>query len=213
MAMLLGKQKNCEANLVASDMLSTTISIVIPAVVGCIALAYEIIVLISDATYVSAVTSHVILTIAILFSMGGYFWGHAVLIPMKEENFYLVVTIVSALVNVGLNFALIPFFDVNAAAFTTLFAEVVAFLMCYFKGRKHVKTTGVIKTFIKSAIASLVIFPIVVLFKYVISNTVLYVIVCIVLSVLLYFALSLILGNQAVTSICKSVISKFKRGK
>lgn len=211
MAMLLGNQKKEEANQVSSEILATTISIVVPAVVGCIVLANEIIVLISDVSYVSAVAPHIILTVAILFSMGGYFWGHAVLIPAKEENFYLVVTIVSAVVNVGLNLVLIPFLDVEAAAIATLLAEIVAFLMCYFKGRKHVKTSGTIKTIIKSSIASLIIIPIVLVSKYLLSNMVLYVVVSIAVSVISYFTLSILLKNNAVISLFTAVINRFKK--
>lgn len=211
MAMLLGKNDSEEISNTASTILHTTLIVVIPTIIGLIALSEEIITLLSGTDYISAVPSFIILSVAIIFCLGGYFWGHAVLIPQKEENFYLIVTIISAIVNVGLNFILIPFYGVEAAAFTTLIAELVAFLMCYFKGRKYVNTKGTVKTFIKSIIASLVIIPVVLASKYLFSNMILYVIVSVVLSVILYLVLSIILKNQAVMSLFSALKNKINR--
>ena len=211
MAVFLGQKRNEEANAVSSSVLGTTISIIIPAIVGLIALSKEVITLISDETYISAIPAHIILTVAIIFSMGGYFWGHAVLIPAKEENYYLKVTIVSALTNVVLNFALIPFFDEVAAAFTTLIAEIVAFLMCYFKGKNHVKTSGLVKVFIKSLVGAFTIVPISIVLKMIIDNMILYTISTVFLSVSLYLIMEILLKNEAITSIANAITKKIKR--
>lgn len=211
MALLLGQKRNDEANVLSSSVLSTTISIIIPAIVGLIALSREVITLISDETYIPAIPAHIILTIAIIFSMGGYFWGHAVLIPAKEEYYYLKVTIISALTNIVLNLILIPFFSEVAAATTTLIAEIVAFLMCYFKGKKYVKTNGLLKAFIKSLIGAAIIVPIAIGLRMVIDNMILYSVATVITSALLYLIIEILLKNEAVTSITNAIINKVRR--
>ena len=210
MSMLFAKQDLSGTSEVASNILSTTIAVVVPVIVGLVILSRELIVLLSGEMYISAIPSFIILSIAMIFCMGGYFWGHAVLIPKKEENYYLKVTIISALINIVLNFAFIPFYDEIAAAFTTLVAEIVAFLMCYFKGRKYVKTKGVALSFVKSLVGALVIIPITALCKYLIDNMILYVIATVVLSVVCYFLIECLLRNEAVTSLFKSIKNRNK---
>ncbi len=210
MSLLLSQKNKSEANAVASSTLGTTVSLVVPAIVGLIALSREVIILISDEMYISAIPAQIILTVAIIFSMGGYFWGHAVLIPAKEENYYLKVTIISAITNVVLNFALIPFFAEEAAAVTTLIAEIVAFLMCYLKAKKYVKTSGLTKVFIKSLIGASAIIPVALLLKLVIDNMIIYVGATVALSVMLYLIIEMILRNEAVTSITNEIIKKIK---
>ena len=198
MAMLFEKGDSKEISAIASSILHATIVAVVPTIVGLITLSNEVITLLSGADYISAVPSFIILCVAIIFCLGGYFWGHAVLIPLKDEKFYLFVTIITALINVSLNFILIPLYNVRAAAITTLIAEIVAFLMCYFRARKQVKTHQTIKILIKSLVASLVIIPVVALSRYLFLNKLLYIIVSVVVSILLYLIVSLILKNQAV---------------
>jgi O-antigen/teichoic acid export membrane protein len=211
MALLLGQKRNDEANEVSSSVLGTTVSLVVPVIVGLIALSREVIVLISDEDYISAIPAHSILTVAIIFSMGGYFWGHAVLIPAKEEKYYLKITIISALVNILLNFALVPFFAEVAAATTTLIAEIVAFLMCYFKGKRYVQTSGLKKIFIKSLVGAGIIIPVSVGCKLLIADMFLYTVAVVVVSVVLYLFIEVLLKNQAVTSITQVILKKFRR--
>jgi O-antigen/teichoic acid export membrane protein len=143
--------------------------------------------------------------------MGGYFWGHAVLIPAKEEKYYLKITIISALVNILLNFALVPFFAEVAAATTTLIAEIVAFLMCYFKGKRYVQTSGLKKIFIKSLVGAGIIIPVSVGCKLLIADMFLYTVAVVVVSVVLYLFIEVLLKNEAVTSITQVILKKFRR--
>ena len=59
--------------------------------------------------------------------------------PIKKESVILVATCISATVNIALNFCLIPIWEENAAAFTTLVAEFIMFLICAIYGQKTAK--------------------------------------------------------------------------
>ena len=77
--------------------------------------------------------------------------------PFKEEKIIFKATMVSAAVNLILNFILIPFFAQNAAAFTTLLAEGTALTIQAFYARKYVKLSGILKTIRNTALGSIAI--------------------------------------------------------
>ena len=52
-----------------------------------------------------------------------------------------MATIVAALVNIGLNFILIRTFQQNAAAFTTVIAELLSMVITWWYGRKYFKVS------------------------------------------------------------------------
>lgn len=52
-----------------------------------------------------------------------------------------MATIVAALVNIGLNFILIPTFQQNAAAFTTVIAELLSMVITWWFGRKYFRVS------------------------------------------------------------------------
>ena len=68
---------------------------------------------------------------ALFFCFGAWFWQQCVLVPMKEEKIVFKATILSAVVNLFFNLIFIPFWKENAAAITTIMAEAIAFLWCW----------------------------------------------------------------------------------
>ena len=61
-----------------------------------------------------------------------------VLVPAKEERIVFRVTLISAIVNVVLNFILIPLWGISAAAITTTVAEALTFLISFYYSRKYI---------------------------------------------------------------------------
>ena len=59
--------------------------------------------------------------------------------PANKEKVILVATSISAIVNIGMNFCLIPIWKENATAFTTFVAEFILFLVCVVYGLKITK--------------------------------------------------------------------------
>ena len=103
LSLYLSQNKQEEANAVANNVHSIMYTMVIPGIVGLIVLGEPIIMLISDVSYISALVPHMILSIAMFFNLGAYFWGQAVLVSANKENILLKSTIVCALINVFLN--------------------------------------------------------------------------------------------------------------
>lgn len=208
LASLLDKENKKEFNFVAKDIYSTLLTVVVPAIVGIIILRKQIILIISDESYMAATTSLSILCIALLYCLGAWFWGQCILVPMKMESFVFKSTLVSAVINIVLNFILIPAWAENAAAFTTLIAEAVAFLVQWYKGRKYVEFTGMWKLYLKVAIGCFAIVLVAVLCKPLEASLLVYTLSVIAVSIIAYGATQILLKNESVYSIMDIIKKK-----
>ena len=142
MSMLWGSNRKEDFAYLGKDIYQTFLTIVFPAVFGVIILSKEIVFLLSGSGFESAQRSLIILSVSLFFCLGAGFWSQGVLIPQGKEQLVFLITVVSALINVGLNFILIPVWNENAAALTTLIAEVVVFFYCREKGRQTIQMEG-----------------------------------------------------------------------
>lgn len=194
----------------AQEIYKTLLTLLIPAIIGIIMLNREIILIISDATYIEAISSLILLSIAIFFSLGAYFWGQAMLVPLKQEKKVLKITIISAIANIVLNFILIPIWKEKAAALTTIIAEAIAFIYCKYETEKIIKLDNFIRIFIKSLLGCVPIIIISLIIKEYISNLLLSTIIIIVLSVISYIIVEIILKNEIVLFYIKKINNKIK---
>ena len=122
-------------NLASSALSYLVLLLVAPAVTGLICLSRDVVLLISDPSYLPASTSLQILSAALFVCLFGWLYNACVLIPQKREKYVMYATVVSALVNILFNLILVPLFQENAAAFTTVLAEAVSMVLCIFYAR------------------------------------------------------------------------------
>ncbi len=202
---LLSQNKEEEFKNTAEDIYKTLLTIVIPAIVGIILLRNEIILIISDVTYIEAISSLALLSIAIFFSLGAYFWGQAMLVPLKQEKKVLKITIVSAIVNIILNLLLIPIWKENAAAITTIIAEAIAFVYCKYETKKIIKLCNFNSILVKSILGCFPIIIISLVIRNYISKSILSTILIVLLSVISYVIIEIVLKNEVVVSITRKV--------
>ncbi len=205
---LLAQNEKEQFKDTAEDIYKTLLTLIIPAIIGMIALRKEIILIISDASYLEATSSLALLSIAIFFCLGAYFWGQAMLVPLKQEKKVLKITIISAIVNVVLNLLLIPIWKENAAALTTIIAELIAFIYCKYETQKIVKLNGSVKIFIKSIIGCIPIIIITLIIKHIISNVIFSSIVIVTLSIICYTIVEIILKNEVILYYLQKIKSK-----
>jgi O-antigen/teichoic acid export membrane protein len=144
--------------------------------------------------------------------LGSYFWGQAVLVPSEKENWVFKVTLISAVVNVILNFALIPIWGEIAAAFTTLIAEIIGFICNYWEGRKYVKVNNSVSILIKISIGCLPIVACAVILRALINNMWIYIILTIGISVISYALVEILLKNETIYEMYEILKRKLKIG-
>lgn len=207
MASYLGENRMDLFQKTAESILEMLMTVMIPAVVGMTVLSRQIILIISDASFIEAETSLLLLNIALIFCMFAWFWGQCVLLPLKLEKVVFNATFISAIANIVLNIIMIPHWKQDAAAFTTIVGEGIAMFMCMHEGRRHVHMTGIWKTFVKIAIGCLSIAAVATVLKLFNFTNALYTVSTIFLSVISYFLIEVALKNESVFS----VIKEFKK--
>ncbi len=207
---LLSKDQKDEFKNTAEDVYKTLLTLVIPCVVGIIMLSKEIILIISDVTYIEAASSLILLSIAIFFCLGAYFWGQAMLVPLKQEKKVLKITIVSAVVNIVFNLLFIPIWKENTAAFTTIIAEAIAFLYCKHETNKHVKLENFWKISIKCILGCIPIIIMSFIIKKLISSLILSTTLIVISSIICYIIMEILLKNEIVLHYLKLIQDKLK---
>lgn len=187
----------------ASHIFSIIATITIPFVVGGSIFAKEIILLFGGIEYVEAVNSLVILIVGLLGYVMAVFWGQCVLVASGREKYLLYVTTASAFLNLIGNFILIPLFQQDAAAFTTLLSEAFTAVLTWFIGRKVVKINSGIKVIVQSFIGGIFVLVFSLFFKHIMSSGMAALFVSICVCGFGYFAIEYLIGNQLIKGTVK----------
>lgn len=208
---ILGKKSKNEFDEVAADIYRTLITVLVPAIVGIIVLRNQIISIISGGEFLAAASSLAILSVALFFCLGAYFWGQCILVPLNQENVVFKITMISALSNIVLNLLLIPIWKENAAAFTTMIAEAISFSGCAFFGKKYVSLTGVKETAVKVLVGCVGIVIVSFGVMRAVHNIYGLTIGTICLAIFVYFVIEILLKNESVWSILNSIKTKISK--
>lgn len=170
--------------------------ILFPMMVGLFIFSGEIIEIVGGDNYAEAANSLRILSVSLGFSVFGIFFTNAILFPMKREKDVSIITIISAVVNLGLNMIFIPLAAQNGAAITTVIAEVIVMFSQYYVVRKehllHVNKGAVGQVFLGCT----VIAAISILIQNIIENTIMKMIFGILFSALGYVVTLIVLKND-----------------
>lgn len=110
-------------------IVSTIIWIMIPACVFVYVRSKEIIFIAGGKDYVSGEKTLRILMVAVVFAIAGSFYSNCILVVNRREKYCLVATLCAAFLNILLNIVIIPKFGIVGAAVTTVFAELLNFLI------------------------------------------------------------------------------------
>lgn len=135
----LATDRNDKFEKTATEIFKTIIIIMLPVIMGVFVTADAIIRIVGGPAFGEAVMSLRILSVSLFFSILAIYYTNTVLLPMKMEIVVLRATVMSALVNIVLNFLLLGRFKQNGAAFTTLIAEVLMCVYQLFYVNKHLK--------------------------------------------------------------------------
>lgn len=138
-ALLWGRNRYREYRKLLLQISDALALITIPAATGVLMLAPQIVILLSSAKYIRVVSSLRLLCPALIFSIFSWIFTSCVLIPAKREDKVLIITIISALVNLVLNLLLMPSLKENAAAITTSLSEAISMFLGTYYSRDIIK--------------------------------------------------------------------------
>lgn len=105
------------------------IAVLFPIVAGAIGMSRTIIEIAGGKQYIAGEYALMILSLALFFAIIASLFTNCVLIVNEKENECLKSTVISAIINVGLNFILLPLIGMEGAALTTVIAEMVNFFL------------------------------------------------------------------------------------
>ena len=209
LAFLWGQKRLKEYNSVLTKVINTLGILVLPASVGLIMLSREVVLIIASKKYLPSVQSLRIITWAIIFSIFAWIFSDCVLIPAKRENLVLRNTLITAAVNIILNFILIPSMSYDGTSLSTVIAEFSVMIMNGYSCRDIIKPVIFKKETLKSLFESIIgcvgIVVICLLCNWGFDSLILKTIFSVVLSVIMYGAILVLLGNKIALSMLDRV--------
>lgn len=187
------------------------VTFALPIAVGLIFLAPEVITVLAGNSYLDAVVSLRILSMAFFCCVIGTFLGECILLPYNHEKTLLYINIGSAGINLVLNLLLIPIWKQDAAAFTTLISQFCGWMFCVITSRKYLKIEGFASVFSKSVVGCLFIAGTCLVVKNIFTNLFLIIIMSILISAILYFVIEVLVGNIVVRQLILNLYDRFRK--
>ena len=127
--LLLQRGEKKAANELFSHVFNILMILMLPSIVGLYITSCDVVRLVGGENYLGGTNILRLLCIAIFFSLLAYLYTQCILVPNKKEKAVFKATVISAGMNIGLNFILIPLFGINGAAITTIIAEIIVCFM------------------------------------------------------------------------------------
>ncbi len=214
LAMLIGKRRIKEYIHILQEVISSLSILGLPAAVGVVMLSKEIILIIAGKKYLDGILSLQIITWALIFSNFSTIFNQCVLIPVKRESKSLRNTIITGIINIGLNFVFIPLWSYNGTALSTVIAEFMVMTLNGWSARDYigpiVRSKKTIKNIIDSIIGCIGIVIVCLLLKVGISSLMLRTILSVILSIGMYAAILVFLKDEMAMEYLSKVIERIK---
>lgn len=215
LAMLIGKRRIKEYRSVLQSVIDTLSVLGLPAAVGLVMLSKEVILIIAGKKYLNGVLSLQIITWAMIFSNFSMIFNQCVLIPTKREGKSLRNTLITGLINVGLNFILIPLWSYDGTALSTVIAEFMIMTLNGWSARDYVgpilRSKQTRNNLLNSILGCLGIILICWLLKMGISSLILRTILSVVLSVGIYGAILVLCKNKIAYDYLEKIKQRFHK--
>lgn len=195
----------------SNKIMNALCTIMFPAIVGLFLLSKEIILIVGGTEYVTGYLSLRILSISLGFAVIAGFYCCSVMLPFKQEKICFIASLMSAAVNIGLNFITIPLWSLNGAAFTTLLSEAIVFMIYLYTSKKYPKVGCSKHVMYATAIGCVGVICICTWIKLFSLNVYEYVCVSVSCSAIAYFFLQIALKNEIIVYMLTLFTRKIKR--
>ena len=198
-----------------NDLLHKTLNLLmaigIPSVVGAWMLSKEIVIIVGGDSFIGASIPLTILMFSFAFSLvGGSFLGNMVLLPSKNEKIYMIICCVTAVINVILNYLLIPKWGACGAAFTTAFSSFLIMIMLLIKKDKNIKLNYIKNAMLSPCVGSALIGIYCMIIGKFIESIMLKTVICVLGSVFVYGVVLIVLKNDIVFYVIDTLKNKVR---
>lgn len=213
MSYYFAEKKYDEVNKLLRKVLGFNMFLGLPCAVGCYVIADDVIRVAAGEAFIEAAPVLQILMIGFVFSLvGGNFLGNAVLLPSKQEKYYMIVCCITAVVNVIGNYVFIPLYGARAAAGTTAACSLTILILLLFKVDKHVKVEKVGRLVLSPVVGCIGIVVVCRLCRN-IDNLWIRVIVSVAVSAGIYGLTQIVLKNELVEDVLAGLKRRFVKAK
>ena len=212
MAYYFAEKKYDEVNKLLRKVLGFNLLLGLPCAVGCIVIADDVIRVAAGEAFKEATPVLQILMFGFAVSLvGGNFLGNAILLPSKQEKYYMIVCCITALVNVVGNYIFIPLYATKAAAGTTVVCSLLILILLLFKVDKNVRLERCASLVVPPVIGCIGLVAVCLVAK-TIDNLLIRVIISILGSICVYAGLQIVFKNEIVYELLNSIGRRFLKG-
>lgn len=207
----VGKKDYISFKNTLTELTSYITLILLPSIVGLIMVSDDIILILSGQDYISASITLKILSIALLFAIYGGLINNCINIPLGNEKVIVKATSFSAMINLVLNFFMIPMFKQNGAAITTVLSELIVCVYClsYNKNLSDIINVHRVKRItIQSVFGSLGIMLIICFINFISKYSIISFVVKVISSIIVYIVILILLKNKETIEIINKIKTK-----
>lgn len=190
---------------------SVILFISIPAVIGIVLTAKNMIVFLFGKSFLSAVTTIQILSILVIIKSIGNLYGVQVLVAFGKEKTLFYTTVLGAISNVGMNIILIPILQQNGAAIASVLSELAVCIYQCIAARKQIFTKIDKIDLCKIVTATAVMGVVVYIVVHCVSNTFISIMLSCLMGAFSYFMMSIVLRIKISDLILKKIKTVLKR--
>ena len=180
-----------------------------PTCTGLFVLSKDVINIISGENFLNAVTSLNILSIALVFSALATVATTSILLSQGKEKYIFKASLIGSIVNIILNFILIPLCDQAGAAISTLVAEIIIFVISMKYTDITYSNLFVKKDFVCSICEGICIFVSYKIISLFFSSSVVLIILTFILSIIEYIIILKVFDHSLLKEAINIVKSKF----
>ncbi len=185
--------------------------ITIPMAIGVFFYGREIVLMLSTEEYLGAVSGMCLLFVSIFFATMGNLYGTGSVLLAGKEMHMVIATAIGAVLNLCVNYMLIPIYGSMGAAIGTLATEVVVCVILVAVANKYNKVSVHLLEMVKCFIATIPFFGIFKLYQHFYREGRYYYLIFVALSALAYYVVLLILRNKFVLLATDRVLKKLRR--
>ncbi len=211
LAAILGSGNLEGYNRLLEKTLKSIVIFMFPIVTGMFVLSKECVLLLGGEAFVQGELAVKILSLALIPAAINSVFFDGILIANRKEKYCLMSTLLSALVNVGLNLYFIPRFSLYGAAFTTLIAEALGCGLAIFFSKGSHNMYLVFDRDYWSVVFGCILVASVCLLSSSLQSIILKTIVAVSISVIVYGVALLLLKNTILLELMRSIFRRFKQ--
>ena len=202
-------QKNTNSyNDLAEKTINFILCFSIPIVAGFIILASPVIKLLCGISYIPAIDSVIVLSPLIFISSCSSFLGGVLMITQGKEKQYLYTTVSAAIIDLILNFLLIPKKGAFGASFATLITELFIFLVYVIISKNILSKIHIGIPLLQYFISTFFMTITLLFVKKFITNTIFIIVLSTLIGIIIYVFFLQIMRNEYFITTKKDVLKK-----